>query len=204
MVETLLIASAAASVAGAAAGTATAISASNQAASAAGKQARQAQADALAEANAANENASLEIRQIEEDRKAQQTAAAQEASKVWREAGMIASAGIASRAAGGLNPYSMTGQALLDETLANAAADLETIQANAGRADSRNRLAQEASSQRAKVGGDRAVRTATQVALTSKNQADSARIQAYGQIGKGVTDSVRGLSSAGTQYMSRA
>jgi hypothetical protein len=204
MVETMLIAAAAASVASAAVGTATAVSSSNQAAKAAGRQAQQAQTDALAEANAANENSSLEIKQLDEDRKAQQTAAQQEQAKVWREAGMIASAGIASRAAGGLNPYSMTGKALLDETLANAAADLEIIQGNAGRADSRNRLAQEASAQRAKVTGDRAARTAQQVALTSKTQADSARIQAYGQIGQGIASSVRGLSSAGSQYMSRA
>ena len=202
MVETavLLAASAAVSAASAGVGVATAVSSSNQAASAAGRQAQQAQADAMAERSAADDNSRIEIEQLEVERKAAATAARQEQAKVWKDAGQIVSAGIASRAGNGLDPYSMTGRALQDETLMNAAADLETISANAGRVEGRNRLAQQSSAQRAAVAGDRAARTAQQVALTSKNQAESARINAYGQIGQSVASGVRGVSQAGMQY----
>ena len=209
MVETtiLLAAAAAASAASAAAATATAVASSNQAASAAERQARQAQSDALAERSAAKDNAKLEISQLEEERRAAAVAANQEQVKVWKDAGMIVSNGIAARTGNGLDAYSMTGRALQDETLANAAADLETIQANAGRTEGRNRIAQEASAMRAATAGGRADRQAQQVALTSKNQADSARIQGYGQVAQGVTNGVRGVASAGmsyNNYMSRA
>lgn len=100
------------------------------------------------QAKAARQSAALEMEQYAAERKqAAQDAIAQEAASMRDTQGAI-SAIVARRAASGLDPYTGTGRTLIDATLDDGAADLETIRGNYGRADKQLAYGAQASSMR--------------------------------------------------------
>jgi hypothetical protein len=86
-------------------------------------------------AKAAANAQALEMQQYEEQRRQalQDSTAAQAAA--MQDTQSAISATVARRAAAGLDPYSGTGRVLIDTTMEDGAADLETIQMNAVRAN---------------------------------------------------------------------
>jgi hypothetical protein len=132
---------------------------------------------------AARQSAQLEMQQYEEERKAAAQAAEQEQAAIQRNS-MAATSALAARlAASGRDPYSGTGRVLLDQSLDDAAADLETSRANSGRVTGRLNVASQ------------------QSALTGNSRSSSAQSSAWGSVASGVGS----IASIGSRnYLSRS
>ncbi|WP_216349024.1 hypothetical protein, partial [Roseomonas mucosa] len=86
----------------------------------------------------------IQQQQYEAESQAAALQAEQQEAEVQRQAQRARSAIVAMRAGSGLDPFSVTGREILAENDDEAAADLETIKANAGYVQRRNQLASQA------------------------------------------------------------
>lgn len=117
---------------------------------------------------AARQSAQLEMDQYAEEQKAAALAAEQEEVAIRRNSLASASALAARMAASGRDPYAGTGRVLLDQSLDDAAADLETAKANSGRVTGRLTTASQ------------------QAAITGNSRIGSAQSGAWGSVASGV------------------
>lgn len=134
------------------------------------------------QAKAAARAAAIEQEQYASEQKAAQLRAEQEQAAVQEQMRRAQSASEALRAGRGLDAFSVTGRALLAANEDDAAADLETLKANAGLVQNRNMLGAQASTNRA-----------NSAISTANSNAAGAIIGGFSSVGK-----------AGYGYMSRA
>jgi len=104
------------------------------------------------QAKAAANAAALEQQQYEQQRREQMQDATAAQAASMQETQAAISATVARRAAAGLDPYFGTGRALLDDTMADGAADLETIGMNTMRANRQLGYAAQSSANRTQAG----------------------------------------------------
>lgn len=179
--------------------------------------AQYAEQDRAAAVTAANKDGTLQLQQYEEERKAARLEADQQMALQQRAVVQSLSSLIVSRTSGGLDPYSGTGKALMDFSLAEGAADLDTLKANWGRGDKRTDLAEESvvqATENARLEAERTARNATTQAkntvTAARNNATASNFQAFAgsqntrnaanaSNAQAIVSGVRGLSTAGTQ-----